>query len=196
VEDIAKVIEDRRFRGESMVTVGQLEENILDTICHQFQRAALSEFIAIENSVRPFMERKIQNADKIDRGKIIGSASGSHLFLNSEGGIEKCTFMEVRLISKLHFDNETGTVFVGTFYIDSDTLVVGERVDMLLGCILERNYFSIRNELLKKKRKETLTALCAKRSLEPIVKKDAGIAPGSFDIFHSFFRQKSNKRAV
>jgi hypothetical protein len=142
------------------------------------------------------MERKIQNPDKIDRGKIIGSTSGSHLFLNSEGRIEKRPFIEVRLIGKLHFDNETGTIFVGTFYIDSDTLVVGEGVDMLLGSILERDYLSLRNELLKKKRKETLTALCAKRSLEPIVKKDAGITPRSFDIFHSFFRQKSNKRAV
>jgi hypothetical protein len=142
------------------------------------------------------MERKVQYADKINCRKIIGSTSGSHLFLNSEGGIEKCSFMEVRLIGKLHLDNESSAVLVGAFNIDSDTLVVGEGVDMLLRCIFERNYFSFRNELLKKKRKETLTALCAKRSLEPIVKKDAGIAPRSFDIFHSFFRQKSNKRAV
>ncbi len=137
MENIAEVLQDRRFRGERPVAIGQFQEDVLDSVRHQFEGLPFPELVSVEHLVGILMEGEVHDADEVNGRKVEGTFPGGHLLLDGEGGVEHRPFIEELLMGQLHLHDKAGTVGVGTFHIDPDPLAVGEGVDVLLRGILE-----------------------------------------------------------
>ena len=179
-----------------MPGVGEFQEQVLDAVGHQFEGIAFPELISVEHLVGPFMDGEVHDADKVHGRKIVRALSGNHLLLDRESGVEYSSLIEELLLGELHFDDEPGAVFVGTFDIDADTLVIGKGVDVFLGSIAERNDPSFRDEFLEKEGEESLASLDSEGSLEPVVEQDSGVSPRGFCGVHGFFRKHGEKSCL
>ena len=193
VERVAEFFEDGRIRFKRMPGVGELQEQVLDAVGHQFIGITLPELISVEHLVGPFMDGEVHDSDEVHGREIVRALSGNNLLLDGEGGVEDGSFIEELLLGELHFYDEPGAVFVGTFDIDADALVVGEGVDVFLGRIVERNDPSFRDEFLKKEGEESLSSFDSEGPLEPVVEQDSGVSPRGFRGVHGFFPQTSGK---
>ena len=130
------------------------------------------------------MQGEIHKPDKIDGREIVVRFSFLLLLLDGESGVEDSSLIEVLLWSKLHLHDESGSVLVGTFDIDLDILLFGERINMFVVGVSEFDDVMLREEFLKEEQEKPFPGFGTEGTFEPIVEDDAGISPEGSSGFH------------
>ena len=192
MEGVAYLLKDGRFGGKD-AAVGQFQEDVLDAVSHEFLGFPFTELIPEEDPAGVLVDGKVQDSDEVDGGEIIGPFPGRHLFLDGEGRVEQGPFIEEVLMGELHLDDEAGSVDVSAFDIDTDSLVVGERVDVLLRSVFQVSDFAFWDQFFEEELEELLPPFGSEGSFEPVIEQDSRIAPGFSRCFHGFFPQTSEK---
>ena len=116
------------------------------------------------------------------------------LLLDRKGGIEHGSLIKAFLGSDLHFDDETGSVFVRTFYVDPDTPPVRKGIDVICVRVTKSGDVTFRKEFLQEKLEEAFPAIVPEGALEPVVHDDPGVSADGRMLRHSFRRITGEKR--
>ena len=120
----------------------------MDSVRHVFQGFPFAKVVPKEDPVRVLVDGKIKDSDEVYGGIIIDTFPGLHLFLDGERRIVQGPFIEEILVGQLHLDDKASTIGIRAFHIHADSLVVRERVDMLLRSVFQIGNLPFRNQFL------------------------------------------------
>ena len=177
VEGVAYLLEDGRFGGKD-AAVGQFQEDELEPVGHAFEGFPFAQVVPEEDTVGALVDGEVQDADEVYGREIVSPFPGGHLLLDGKSGIEQRPLIEEVLMGELHLHHKPRSIDVGTFHVHADSLVVGERIRMLLRSVFQVGDSPFGNQRFEEELEELLSPFGSEGSFEPIIEQDSRIASG------------------
>ncbi len=114
-----------------------------------------------------FGENEIQDADQINRRKLIVPIATLRLFLNREAGVKNASISKIILFGALHLDDEAFAVLAGAKQIENRAAVESRAPDLFVASIRQLlNLMLRRQQLIEEVNQQVLVRLAAEQLLE------------------------------